>query len=99
MIGSCRTVVGEFAGSELGSGVVGFPALPLADGLQEQDGSSGYVRVAGPSALPLEGAVVDGVAGPHPGTGEQLPNERGALGAVIGQALVRPLPRDEHAAA
>jgi hypothetical protein len=34
LITSCRTVLAWwFAGGELSCGVVGFPALPLADGL------------------------------------------------------------------
>jgi len=84
-------LVGWVAGQEYGGVVVGFPPLPLGDGLQQQRGPGGYVGVAGLGRFPFERAVVDGVAGSDPGAFEELPNELRALASVVGGLVGTPI--------
>lgn len=49
-------------------------------------------------SIPRGRAVLVGLGGLDPGVFQELPNELGAFGAVVGRGLVGPLARDQDAA-
>lgn len=83
----------------MGGSVFGFPALPFGDGVQEQRGPGWDVGLAGCWSFPQVGAVLDAVGGSDAGVVEELPNEGGALGAVVVEGLAGPRAGDQDAAA
>jgi hypothetical protein len=75
----------------LGGGVFGFPSLSLSDGLQEQNRPWWYIGVCGCGAFPQVRSVLGAVAGLDAGLFEKLPNEFGALCAVVIEGVGRAI--------
>ena len=69
----------------------------VCDSAQQQHGSGWNVGVGGSGAFPPVRPVLGAVGGLDAGGLEELPNEFAALGPVVIEGLVRPLPGDEHA--
>ena len=73
---------------ELRGGVLGLPSLSFRDRVQQQHRLGWHVGICRSGAFPHVRPVLGTVRGLDTGLLQQLPNERGAFGAVVVEGLV-----------